>query len=230
MTKRAAGSDAMAARRLRELWEQMQIDRVRAGKPKLTQAEAARAMDITQSAVGQYLRGEIPLLAQGVLKWARFLRVPPTDIREDLAELTGIPTLNQTGVDVRLVPVVDTAADLLAFLQGKKINNPRMSWPIPMETHDAPPYGPLTFALALADDACNPLAFRGDLVVIDPATRVQPGELAAAVSTSGDIVLGHLHRKADGSARLVPANPAYPEAELPAGHAVWRVAACLRRF
>ena len=53
-------------------------------KSNITQQQAACQMDMTQPSVSQYLNGHIPMNTDTVLKFARLLNRPPTDIDPDL--------------------------------------------------------------------------------------------------------------------------------------------------
>jgi transcriptional regulator with XRE-family HTH domain len=76
-------ADRQAAKNLREIWDRKYREL------GLTQASAAEKMEFqTQSAVSQYLNGAVPLRIAAALKFAKILKVKPTDIRPDLAELT----------------------------------------------------------------------------------------------------------------------------------------------
>jgi SOS-response transcriptional repressor LexA len=226
-TRRSPGSDAQAAHRLRLLWEAFNLRRLERGQARMTQAEAARLMgDITQSAVGQYLRGEIPLLVPGVLKWSRLLGVPHTAIRDDLAELRAIPP-NAAASDVRYVPLVYSAAEIVALLTATD-QQPTRTWPLMSEP--SRPYSPSVFWVRLDTDALAPLASRGDLLLIDPDAPVQPAELVAAVTADETFVVGLLWRHGDGTATLKPHNPAFPETTLPADVPLWRIAGAARFF
>lgn len=55
---------------------------------ELNQEKLAFEVDMTQGAVSQYLKGKVPLRIVAALKFAKALKVKPTEIREDLAELT----------------------------------------------------------------------------------------------------------------------------------------------
>ena len=227
-TRRSPGSDAQAAHRLRLLWEAFNLRRLERGQDRMTQAEAARLMgDITQSAVGQYLRGEIPLLVPGVLKWSRLLGVPHTAIRDDLVELKAIPPNAAAAGDVRYVPLVYSPVEMVALLT-RAGQQPTRTWPLMSEP--SRPYSPNVFWVRLDTDEAAPLASRGDLLLIDPDAPVQPAELAAAVTAGETFHVGLLWRHGDGTATLKPSNPAFPETPLAADVPVWRVAGAARFF
>lgn len=75
-------ADREAARNLRKLWE------ARRELLGLTQEKAGGEMGMNQSAVSQYLKGIVPLRLAAALKFAKLLKVKPTEIRQDLADLT----------------------------------------------------------------------------------------------------------------------------------------------
>lgn len=80
-------AEQRATRNLKQLWQRENTDRVMRGDDRLTQEEAGLAMGMGQSAVSQFLRGEVPLGLESVLKFSRLLNVDPRQIRKDLAEL-----------------------------------------------------------------------------------------------------------------------------------------------
>lgn len=83
MAKRLFTAEDRAAHiKLKSLWE---VKRKPLG---LTQENVMEALDMNQSAVSQYLNGKIPLRLAAALKFARVLKVKPTEIRPDLAEIT----------------------------------------------------------------------------------------------------------------------------------------------
>lgn len=51
---------------------------------RLTQAEAAERMGITQSALNQYLTGRIPLNTDIIIKFAKVMDLYPYEINPDL--------------------------------------------------------------------------------------------------------------------------------------------------
>lgn len=78
-------ADLRAASRLQAIWDREKASRKAAGQ-KLTQQMVADLLDIGQSAVSQYLKGQIPLNYRAVLAFAEVLGVAPSDIRTDLPE------------------------------------------------------------------------------------------------------------------------------------------------
>ena len=70
-------ADLDAAKRLRQLWD-------RRPKPRISQQKVGEILDMGQSAVNQYLSGKIPLGAAATIKWANYLKVSPTEIRDDI--------------------------------------------------------------------------------------------------------------------------------------------------
>lgn len=70
MKRKLSPAQADAARRLRQLWD------TKKALLGLTQESVAERLGITQSAVGQYLRGVIPLNTDMILKFARLLGRP----------------------------------------------------------------------------------------------------------------------------------------------------------
>lgn len=77
-----AARNSYVLERLVRVWE----ERKKSGRPdgsKITQQDAADYMGVTQSAITQWLRGKIPLGAHAVLRFARYLQVPVTDIDPD---------------------------------------------------------------------------------------------------------------------------------------------------
>jgi transcriptional regulator with XRE-family HTH domain len=75
-------ADWDAQKRLKTIWE------AKKGPLGLTQENVMEALDMNQSAVSQYLNGKVPLRLAAALKFSRLLKVKPTEIRPDLAELT----------------------------------------------------------------------------------------------------------------------------------------------
>ncbi len=71
-------NDLKAAENLRKIWGSFKE------KHDLSQERAGALIGMTQSAFGQYLRGEIPLNTDATIKFARLLGVHPTDLRKDL--------------------------------------------------------------------------------------------------------------------------------------------------
>ncbi|MFO1434179.1 MAG: helix-turn-helix domain-containing protein [Candidatus Competibacteraceae bacterium] len=71
---------AESARFLLQIWNERKV------QLGLTQKKAADMLGITQSAIGQYLHGIIPLNTDTVIKFARLLGVAPSEISPDTAE------------------------------------------------------------------------------------------------------------------------------------------------
>jgi transcriptional regulator with XRE-family HTH domain len=89
MTNRKAkptAADKMAARRLKAIWDN-RLAKARLEGHAWTQETAGAEMGITQGAISQYLNGDIRLGYGAVLKFAKFLGVAPTEIRDDLDSL-----------------------------------------------------------------------------------------------------------------------------------------------
>lgn len=83
MSKRVfSEADKVAAKNLKALWK------TRAKELGLTQEKAGGELGMNQSAVSQYLAGQVPLRITAALKFAKILKVKPVEIRPDLAELT----------------------------------------------------------------------------------------------------------------------------------------------
>lgn len=74
--------DRAAQKRLKTIWESKRTEL------GLTQEGSCEALGMNQSAVSQYLRGYIPLRLSAALRFAKLLKVKPTEIRPDLADLT----------------------------------------------------------------------------------------------------------------------------------------------
>lgn len=80
MKRNLSPAQADAARRLRQLWD------TKKAQLGLTQEGVAERLGITQSAVGQYLRGVIPLNTDMILKFARLLGCPAHEISPTMAD------------------------------------------------------------------------------------------------------------------------------------------------
>ncbi|MDH5832148.1 XRE family transcriptional regulator [Luteimonas sp. M1R5S18] len=104
-------ADLQAAGRLRSLWDAAKNERKQHGQ-RLTQTMVGDLLDIGQSAVSQYLNGEIPLNYRALLAFSEVLGVPPSSIRADLPE-------QQLGVREEPVPygTADQWADITAYGQ-----------------------------------------------------------------------------------------------------------------
>ncbi len=80
-------ADLAAAKRLLAIWNE-KLAEARDSRSPFTQESAGEAMGgMTQGAVSQYLGAKIPLGYGATLKFAKFLGVPPTEIRADLDAL-----------------------------------------------------------------------------------------------------------------------------------------------
>jgi len=77
-----SAADRLAASNLAEIWK------LKSSALSLTQEKAAGDLGMTQGAVSQYLHGKVPLRIVAAIKFAKLLKVKPTEIREDLRELT----------------------------------------------------------------------------------------------------------------------------------------------
>ena len=73
--------DREAAKRLRARWKTEQAAR------RFTQDDAAEKMGITQGLVSQYLNEHTPLGVVATIRFAKFLRCRPSDIRPDYEHL-----------------------------------------------------------------------------------------------------------------------------------------------
>lgn len=74
--------DRAAGVNLKRIWDEKKASL------GLTQENVGGVLGMNQSAVSQYLKGKVPLRLAAALKFAKLLKVKPTDIRPDLAELT----------------------------------------------------------------------------------------------------------------------------------------------
>ena len=98
--------DREASANLRRIWDQ------RKKEWKITQGWAAEQLDMTEGAVSNYLRGEIPLGIEATLRWARLLKVDPLDIRADLADL--IPARSDPAINPILLKEALATVDMVA--------------------------------------------------------------------------------------------------------------------
>ncbi len=76
-TRNFTPADAAAHKRLRALWD------AKAKELRLTQDKVAKQWGVTQGTVSHYLTGRAALGRVATLQFARLLRVPPEDIRND---------------------------------------------------------------------------------------------------------------------------------------------------
>lgn len=90
--------DREAARRLKQAWDDWQQKH-----PGMTQAKAAERLGWTQSALSQYIRGEVPLRIAATFKLAEFFGVHPHQLRPDL-KLPGAPTAREPEVSYAALP------------------------------------------------------------------------------------------------------------------------------
>jgi len=79
-------ADKAAAANLQRIWNQRAQEAKELGE-RFTQDAAAEALGYTQGMVSQCLNGTTKLGYRAVLKFAKYLRVAPTDIRQDLDAL-----------------------------------------------------------------------------------------------------------------------------------------------
>jgi transcriptional regulator with XRE-family HTH domain len=121
-SRQITDADRAAAANLRELWT------AHKHAHNIRQSDVAEALSISESAVTQYLRGDLPLGVKATLRWARYLNVAPSAIRPDFEELAGMspPRVNEAllreailRIDKFLVEVgdalpIDQRADLIA--------------------------------------------------------------------------------------------------------------------
>lgn len=99
------------ARRLRAAWEN---NKTVLG---LTQERAADALGWTQGAVGAYLRGDIPLNLNAIIKFARLLGIPARDIDPEIGR--DVDEITATGVaeDAAVYGVENIPLYLRAFIR-----------------------------------------------------------------------------------------------------------------
>ena len=102
--------DKKASANLRGIWDQ------RKKEWKVTQGWAAEQLDMTEGAVSNYLRGEMPLGIEATLRWARLLKVDPLDIRADLADL--IPARSDPAINQVLLKEALATVDMIAEESG----------------------------------------------------------------------------------------------------------------
>lgn len=81
-TRKLTDADRRAAAKLRTLWADFKKK-----NPGISQETAAGRAGMTQSALSQFLLGTVPMRITPVLKLAKLLGVPPTDIRDDLGDM-----------------------------------------------------------------------------------------------------------------------------------------------
>lgn len=98
-------ADREATARLKSAWAAWQ-----ARHPKVTQAQAAPGMGITQSALSQYLQGKVPMRSEAAFKIARFLGVDPRELRPDLEQKLARPHVAERTAEYAALP--DEALDL----------------------------------------------------------------------------------------------------------------------
>lgn len=81
MTKRRElnEKERAAAANLKMLWD-IKKDVMAAAGRKLTQEDAAQALDITQGAISHFLKGRLPLNIDALVKFSKFLDVHPAEI------------------------------------------------------------------------------------------------------------------------------------------------------
>lgn len=100
-----SAADREATVRLNAAWQAWQ-----ARHPKVTQAQAAPGMGITQSALSQYLQGKVPMRSEAAFKIARFLGVDPRELRPDLEQKLARPHVAERTAEYSALP--DEALDL----------------------------------------------------------------------------------------------------------------------
>jgi transcriptional regulator with XRE-family HTH domain len=84
-------ADKRAAERVRALWAEY-----RRRNPGVSQEVAAARAGMGQSAFSQFLRGDVPMRVQPVLKFAKLFGVDPPEIRPDIGELAlGVAATNE---------------------------------------------------------------------------------------------------------------------------------------
>lgn len=80
-------ADTAAAARLRELWEAaVAASKANPDTKRITQEDVASVLGVSQSAVSQYLTGQIPLNYAALIAFSQVIGCDPESIRSDLRE------------------------------------------------------------------------------------------------------------------------------------------------
>jgi len=210
-------ADLRAAERLRAIWEQRKREYRSSGSKRLTQEEAGAEMDIGQSAVGQYLRGDIPLGLQALLKFSALLQVDPRKIRDDFKELNiimenGVTRGKVIADNVRHVPLLKPA-NVMEFLRDKmealSKNNEKIGLDSSLELSRE------GFAVEIEGNGLVPELYPGDIVIVDPDVDPAPGDLVVAHIEESDQVIVRKYRPRNAKViELAPINEDYPSDEI----------------
>lgn len=157
-----------------------------------TQAMAAKHMQITQSAVSQYLLGKIALNLETLFKFADLFGCRPEDISPTLAETfyksvpwrdhdrwegqPGFESYVQTAVRIEVRGKLTTSAERTALLEcrGEDLGS------LDIYTHHNSVY-----AAAVDGDALAPIIRNGWYVVFNPDMQAQPGDYVLLGSDAG---------------------------------------------
>lgn len=212
-TRKITDADRRAAQKLRAIWERRQAEYRAFGTQRLTQEEAGAEMDIGQSAVGQYLRGDIPLGLQALLKFAALLQVDPREIRDDFKELNIIMENGKSKGkviqdNVRQVPLLQPE-NVNHFLRDKMESQSNIRERIGLDSSlELSRDG---FAVEVTERGLVPELYPGDIVIVDPAVPPVPGDLVIAHVDGQDHVIIRKYRPRNAQVvELSPINEDYP--------------------
>lgn len=198
-------ADLAAAARLRGLWA------VRDPAAKITQQTVADELGITQGAISQYLKGDIPLNFRACAAFARVLGKAVTDIRTDLPELayTEPGSASADGGNVE-VPVLSARAAaghgavtedaVIGSLTFKRRSLARKG--IDAKTAQA---------IYVDGDSMVPRLHDGDTVVYDTQDRsIRDGKIYI-ILWRDEAQVKRLHRELDGRIRIESDHKQDPE-------------------
>lgn len=163
------------AQRLRAAWLQFKKSHAHATQEWMSLQCGWR----TQGAFYQYVAGVIPLNLEAALKVCGVLEISVSQISPRLAALMPTATAESGagyGDGSRRIPVFDARQALSFASSAARSAATTLGLDAPLATA----CGAQTFALIVGDRAMQPEFSEGDLVIIDPETPPQPGEIVAA--------------------------------------------------
>ena len=77
------------------------------------------------------------------------------------------------------------------------------------------------YALQVQGDSMLPLYRDGDVLIVDPAARVQKGDRVVVKTGSGEVMAKVLASRSSRAIELVSLNPAHPDRTIPAAEIEW---------
>jgi SOS-response transcriptional repressor LexA len=215
--KPLSAKDKAAAARLKRIWSEKKDEL------DLKQDRAAELLGFnTQGAVSHYINGYTPLNTDAVLKFAKLLRVSPTDIRPEIEQLLEAARANHASRrEIKVQAIVPLISWVEATNWCGDTFTPKPGYP-ELWVHTTAKVSKNAFALRIRGDSMvNPNGFPtfppGATIIVDPEVKPEDGSFVIVGIPGEEEALFQKLTIHAGRKYLSSLNPRYPPPfELPA--------------